>query len=73
MYTIVDDNEDKRKYRVVGGAWIKKLYPGYNIIKYEDPVDAEVAKNFIESRENRQNLKVIPIKEIKVKFKIREK
>tara|TARA_R110002051_G_scaffold173136_2_gene243556 strand:+ start:228 stop:443 length:216 start_codon:yes stop_codon:yes gene_type:complete len=71
MYTIVDDNEDKRQYRVIGGAWISKLYPGYNIIKYEHPVDAEVAKNFIESKENRQNLKVIPVKEVKVKLRIK--
>lgn len=69
MYTIVDDTEDNRKYRVVGGAWIKKIYPGYRIIRYEDPVDAEIAKNFIESKENRQNLKVIPIKEVKIPIK----
>ena len=67
MYTIVDDTEEKRKFRTDRGAWIKKLYPGYRVCKYEHPVDAEIAKNFIESKEKRQNLKVIPIKEIKMK------
>tara|TARA_R100000008_G_scaffold79827_1_gene61807 strand:+ start:220 stop:444 length:225 start_codon:yes stop_codon:yes gene_type:complete len=69
MYTIVDDTEEKRKYRTDRGAWIKKIYPGYRIIRYEHPVDAEIAKNFIENKENRQNLKVIPIKLVEKKIK----
>lgn len=67
MYGIVDDSGKKRKIRVNGGAWVEKLYPGYHVTKYEHPVDAEIAKNFIESKENRQNLKVLPIEEIKIK------
>jgi hypothetical protein len=67
MYTIVDDTKEKRRFRTDRGAWIEKLYPGYRVCKYEHPVDAEIAKNFIESKEKRQNLKVIPIKEIKMK------
>ena len=67
MYTIVDDTKEKRRFRTDRGAWIEKLYPGYRVCKYEHPVDAEIAKNFIESKENRQDLKVIPIKEIKIK------
>jgi|TARA_R100000655_G_C2963992_1_gene189343 hypothetical protein len=67
MYTIVDDTKEKRRFRTDRGAWIEKLYPGYRVCKYEHPVDAEIAKNFIESKENRQDLKVIPIKEIKMK------
>jgi|2_EtaG_2_1085320.scaffolds.fasta_scaffold90330_2 hypothetical protein len=69
MYTIVDDTEDKRKYRTDRGAWIKKIYPGYRLIKYEHPVDAEIAKNFIESKENRQNLKVIKVKLVEKEIK----
>ena len=67
MYTIVDDTKEKRRFRTDRGAWIEKLYPGYRVCKYEHPVDAEIAKNFIGSKENRQDLKVIPIKEIKIK------
>jgi len=67
MYTIVDDNSEKRRYRTDRGAWLEKLYPGYRIIRYEHPVDAEIAKNFIESKENRQNLKVIPVKEVEMR------
>ena len=67
MYTIVDDNSEKRRYRTDRGAWLEKLYPGYRIIRYEHPVDAEIAKNFIESKENRQNLKVIPVEEVKMR------
>jgi|TARA_R100000458_G_C8154163_1_gene160743 hypothetical protein len=67
MYTIVDDTKEKRRFRTDRGAWIEKLYPGYRVCKYEHPVDAEIAKNFIESKENRQDLKVISIKEIKMK------
>ena len=65
MYTIVDDTDENRKYRVVGSAWIEKLYPGYRIIQYEDKIDAEIAMGFIENKERRSNLKVIPVKEIK--------
>jgi len=70
MYTIVDDTKEKRKYRTDRGAWIEKISPGYRVCKYEHPVDAEIAKNFIESKENRQYLKVIPIKlvEREIKF-----
>ena len=67
MYTIVDDTEEKRKYRTDRGAWMEKIYPGYRVCKYEHPVDAENAKNFIESKENRQNLKVIPVEEVKIR------
>ena len=67
MYTIVDDNSEKRRYRTDRGAWLEKLYPGYRIIRYEHPVDAEIAKNFIESKENRQNLKVSPVEEVKMR------
>ena len=69
MYTIIDDTEDKRKYRTDRGAWIEKIYPGYRVVKYEDPIDAEIAKNFIENKERRQNLKVIPIKLIEKEIK----
>jgi len=69
MYTIVDDNEEKRIYRTDRGAWIEKIYPGYRVVKYEDPIDAEIAKNFIENKERRKNLKVIPIKLIEKEIK----
>ena len=67
MYTIVDDNLEKRRYRTDRGAWLEKLYPGYRVIRYEHPVDAEIAKNFIASKENSQNLKVIPVEEVKIR------
>ena len=64
MYTIVDDTDENRRYRVVGGAWIEKLYPGYRIMQYEDKIDAEIAMGFIEIKERRSNLKEIPVKAI---------
>jgi len=69
MFTIVDDNKEKRKFRTDKGAWIEKIYPGHRVCKYEDPVDAEIAKNFIENKEKRKDLKVIPIKVIEKEIK----
>ena len=65
MFTIVDDSKEKRKYRTDNGAWIPKLYPGYNLCSFSVEVDAEIAKNMVENRERKSGLKVMRIKEVK--------
>ena len=66
MYTIIHDDDGVIKYRTDRGAWIPKLYPGYNLCSYSEEIDAEIAAGTIENKERKDNLKVVKIKKVKM-------
>jgi hypothetical protein len=67
MYTIVRQSGEKRWYRTSGGAWFTNKDSFYRPRLYDDKIDAEIAKNWIEMRERRNNIKIIKAKKRRTK------
>jgi hypothetical protein len=70
LYAIIRDSGNTRWYRTVNGAWFTLISSFYKPRLYEEKIDAKIAKNWIEMRERRENLKIIKttIRKIKAQY-----